>query len=608
MAVAKGISEQRPTIGKPGASIAVTAHERRSATEPLAVAVVLTGDDRSALEPQDDERTRWIGLQVLTGMAVLSALVSVLVVGSTLAVGVAQRRREFGLLRAIGATPRQVRAMVYGEALVVGVAATAAGVAAGALLAPLLGAVLVDVGFEPEGFTVALSPLPIAGSFAAGVAGTLVAVWSASRRAAKVAPLEALREAEVDDRPMPRVRWIIGLALCALGVASAAGSDPEGAFVMSGLVAAIGVISGLALLSPVVVPPLARVLSWPLTRGRGAIGMLVRENARTSVRRTAATATPVLVTVGCAVLITGMVQTTAAGFAAVRATTIRADAVIVPDGTPGLTDASSGESSLFSALFEPNGDPLSAIGATPELLSLAGNTTGPLEELRRDDRILVADWLAEDRGLQIGSTLPVSFEDGTSARLTVAGTVQDAGADVLISRDLLRRHDPAVLADEAFVVGAAPAPGPGTRVVDVTAFAAEADAEEDRLVWIATLLLVVVSTAYAGVAIVNTMVMSAAGRGRDLEVLRLSGATPQQVRGTLAAESVLVVLLGAGLGAVVALPALLGIRGAFATAMRADVPLVIPWPLILGVIAACLVLAAGASVLAARSATTKVGA
>nr|WP_062332369.1 FtsX-like permease family protein [Herbidospora sakaeratensis] len=564
---------------------------------------VLTGDDRSLLESRDDERTRWIGMQVLTGMFVLSALVSVLVVGSTFAVGVAQRRREFGLLRAVGATPRQVRAMVYGEALVVGVAATAAGVAAGALLAPVLGGVLVDVGFEPAGFTVGLSPLPLAGSFAGGVVLTLVAVWSASRRAARVSPLEALREADVDNRPMPRLRWITGLALCALGVASAVGSDSEGAFVMSGLVAAVGVIAGLALLSPVVVPPVARLASWPFTRGRGALGMLVRENARSAVRRTAATATPVLVTVGCAVLITGMVQTTAAGFAAVRATTIRADAVVVPDGTPGLTDASGGDSSLFSALFEANGDPLSVLGATPELLDKAGETSGPLDELRHDDRILLADWLAEERGLRPGAVLPVSFEDGTSARLTVAGTVQNADADALVSRELLRKHDPVVLADEAYVVGAATDPGPGARVVDVATYAAEADAEEDRLVWIATLLLVVVSTAYAGVAIVNTMVMSAAGRVRDLEVLRLSGATPRQVRGTVAAESALVVLIGAGLGLVVALPALLGIRGAFAEAMRTDVPLVIPWPLIGGLIAVCLVLAAGSSMLAA---TTKV--
>ncbi|WP_062436376.1 FtsX-like permease family protein [Herbidospora daliensis] len=596
------VSGQEPAFA--GSPTADATMPPTSVTPSQKVGDVLTGDDRSVLESRDDERTRWIGMQVLTGMFVLSALVSVLVVGSTFAVGVAQRRREFGLLRAVGATPRQVRAMVYGEALVVGVAATAAGVAAGALLAPMLGGVLVDVGFEPAGFTVGLSLLPLAGSFAGGVVLTLVAVWSASRRAARVSPLEALREADVDNRPMPRLRWITGLALCALGVASAVSSDSEGAFVMSGLVAAVGVIAGLALLSPVVVPPVARLASWPFTRGRGAVGMLVRENARSSVRRTAATATPVLVTVGCAVLITGMVQTTAAGFAAVRATTIRANAVIVPDGTPGLTDASGGDSSLFSAVFEANGDPLSVLGATPELLEKAGDTSGPLDVLRPDDRILLADWLAEERGLRPGAVLPVSFEDGTSARLTVAGTVENADADALVSRDLLRRHDPAVLADEAYVVGAAADPGPGARVVDVATYAAEADAEEDRLVWIATLLLVVVSTAYAAVAIVNTMVMSAAGRGRDLEVLRLSGATPRQVRGTVAAESGLVVLLGAGLGLVVALPALFGIRGAFAEAMNAEVPLVIPWPFIGGLIAVCLVLAAGSAVLAA---TTKVG-
>ncbi|GIH22663.1 ABC transporter permease [Acrocarpospora phusangensis] len=597
-------------VTEPGADIAAVAVAARAVAGGAH-----TGDGRSVLETREHERTRWIGLQVLTGMALLSAFVSTLVVGTTFAVGVAQRRREFGLLRAVGATPRQVRRMVYGEALIVGVIATAAGAAAGALLGPVLGDVLIAAGFEPPGFAVRISPLPLAGSFATGVLVTLVGVWSASRRAARVRPLEALREAEVDDRPMPRVRWIAGAACCALGLAAAAdaaasdGSDP---FVMSGLLAAMGVIAGLALLSPAVVPPVARLVSWPLARGRGATGMLVRENALTAVRRTAATATPVLITVGCAVLITGMVQTTAAGFAAVRATTIRADTVIVPDGTPGLTDAAASaagaESSLFSAVYQPDGDPLSAIGATSELLERAGDAqvvSGSLEALRSDDQVLVAEWLAEDRGLRPGSALPVSFEDGTSASLTVGGVVREADADVLLSRELLRRHDAAALATEAYVAGVPAPPGPGARVVDVPTYSAEADAEEDRLVWIATVLLVAVSTAYAGVALVNTMVMSAAGRVRDLAVLRLSGATGRQVLGTVAAESVLVVLLGTGLGLVVALPALLGMRGAFATAMAADVPLVVPWPLILGVIGACLVLAACAAVLAARPAVRR---
>ncbi len=150
----------------------------------------------------------------------------------------------------------------------------------------------------------------------------------------------------------------------------------------------MGVIAGLALLSPVVVPPVARLVSSALRRGRGAVGMLVRENARTAVRRTAATATPVLVTVGCAVLITGMVQTTAAGFAAVRATTIRADAVIVPDGTPGLTDAAGGESSLFSASSSRTAT-LSARSAPPRN-SWREPVRPPARStpLRHDDRIL----------------------------------------------------------------------------------------------------------------------------------------------------------------------------------------------------------------------------
>ncbi|MEO3811507.1 ABC transporter permease [Sphaerisporangium sp. B11E5] len=600
-------------VTEPGADVAAVA--AAAGTAAGATGVVRTGDGRSVLETREHERTRWIGMQVLTAMAVLSAFVAILVVSSTFAVGVAQRRREFGLLRAVGATPRQVWRMVYAEALVVGVTATAGGVAAGALLGPVLGDVLVTAGFEPPGFAVRLSPLPLAGSFAVGVIGTPAGVWWASRRAARVRPLEALREAEVDDRPMPRVRWITGAACCALGLAAAADaglSDGSDAFVTSGLLAAMGVIAGLALLSPAVVPPVARLVSWPFARGRGATGMLVRENALTAVRRTAATATPVLITVGCAVLITGMVQTTAAGFAQVRATTIRADTVIVPDGTPGLTDAAASaagaQSSLFTAVFQPDGDPLSAIGATPELLERAGDVqvvSGSLDALRSDDRVLVAEWLAEERGLRPGSTLEVSFEDGTSASPTVAGVVREADADVLLSRELLRRHDPVALAEEAYVAGTPTPPGPGARVVDVPTYSAEADAEEDRLVWIATVLLVVVSTAYAGVAIVNTMVMSAAGRVRDLAVLRQSGATPRQVLGTVAAESMFVVLLGTGMGLVVALPALLGMRRAFATAMNTDVPLVVPWPLILGVIATCLTLATCAAVLAARPAARR---
>ncbi|WP_199565388.1 FtsX-like permease family protein [Spongiactinospora rosea] len=612
-AVAEGV-RVIGVVTEPGADVAAVASAVRTAVG--AQGRVYTGEARGALESRDDERTRWIGMQILTGMGALSAFVSIFVVASTFAFGVAQRRREFGLLRAVGATPRQVRRMVYGEALVVGGVAAACGVALGAVLGPMLGDLLVSAGFEPVGFEVRVSAPPLAGAFAVGLLVALLGVGSAARRAARVRPLEALREAAVDDRPMPRARWIAGAAFCVLGVGAAFASavaGPEG-LVTSGLYAAMAMIVGVALLAPAVVPFVARALTWPLDRGRGALGMLVRESALTAVRRTASTATPVLVTVGFAVLITGMVQTTAASFAASRTTAIRTDAVIMPDGVPGLSDAaaaaSGGESALFSALYEVNGEALSAIGATPALLARAGEiraVSGSLAALG-GDRVFVSPWLAKDRGLRAGSALRVTFEDGTPGTLRVEGVAENVGADVLLARDTARAHDKAALADVAYVARATPVPpGMGARPADLGTYAAQADAEEDRLVWTFTVLLVVVSTAYAAVAVANTLMMAAAGRRRDLRVLRLSGATGRQVLGTVAAESALAVILGSALGLVVAIPALLGLRSGYSGLISRDVPLVVPWDLIAGVAGVCLVLAAGAAVLTARPALRTAG-
>jgi putative ABC transport system permease protein len=128
---------------------------------------VLTGDDRSALEPRADARTRWVGMQLLAALAALAGFVTVFVVASTFGYAVAQRRRELGLLRVVGATPRQVRRMLVGEALVVGAASSATGLALGAVLAPVLGGVLITAGFEPASYQVRCAAWPVAASLAA---------------------------------------------------------------------------------------------------------------------------------------------------------------------------------------------------------------------------------------------------------------------------------------------------------------------------------------------------------------------------------------------------------------------------------------------------------
>jgi putative ABC transport system permease protein len=130
---------------------------------------VLTGAERDSLEPVSVTRVRWIGAQLLIAVVTLGAFVAVFVVASTCALGAAQRRREIGLLRAVGATPGQVRRMMYAETLVIAVLASLAGLPLGALTAPLLAGPFVAAGLEPAGFTVTVRPLALAGAFALGV-------------------------------------------------------------------------------------------------------------------------------------------------------------------------------------------------------------------------------------------------------------------------------------------------------------------------------------------------------------------------------------------------------------------------------------------------------
>jgi putative ABC transport system permease protein len=572
----------------PGADTAATAAAARRTVG--GDGRVLSGADRAALEPRADARTRWIGMQVLTGLAALAGFVTVFVVASTFAFAVALRRRELGLLRTIGATPRQVRRMLYGEALAVGAAASAAGVVLGAALAPALGGVLVDVGFEPASYQVRIAAWPVAVSLAAGPVLALLGVWAASRRAGRVRPLEALREAAVEDRPMGRVRWAAGLLCTAAGLALAVGTATsadmaEGAtFALYG---AMALVLGGATLAPAIVAPVVRLLTWPLRNARGATGLLVREGALTARRRTAGTAAPVLLTVAFAIMVSGMVATSADAYAARRAERVDAGAILVPDATPGLSDtavAAAGGAPLLASTVYANGtDPVTVSGVD------------------RDDAA-VTRGLADRYGWATGHTVRLVFADGETVPLRVAEVVPDGSAptDLLLPRATVRAHDPSALASAAYLPRSLPVPpGVGARVVDVATYAAEADRAEDRLVWIFTLLLIGVSAGYGALAVANTLLMSAVHRTRDYAVLHLAGATRRQVAWTAAVESAVVVAIGTLLGGTVAVAALVSIRAGLSDQMGAPVDLVVPWPVVGGVIGLCLLLAVLASTLPA---------
>ena len=162
----------------------------------------LTGSRRSELESPRDQRIRADAGSILATMTSVAVFVAVFVVASTFAFGVAQRRREFGLLRAVGATPGQIRRTVYAEALMVGFLASATGAALGAVLIHPFTGLLVRARLLPPGPSVSVPVWVLAVAASVGVFVALAGVWSASRRAGKVRPLEALREAAVEKRTM----------------------------------------------------------------------------------------------------------------------------------------------------------------------------------------------------------------------------------------------------------------------------------------------------------------------------------------------------------------------------------------------------------------------
>ncbi|MEU7917396.1 ABC transporter permease [Micromonospora zamorensis] len=572
---------------------------------------VLTADARGALEPRNDARTRWIGMQVLTATAALAGFVTVFVVASTFAFTIAQRRRELGLLRAVGATGRQVRRMVYGEALVVGASGGIVGLLVGGGLAPLLGWLLVDAGFEPSTFRVGYEPWPVALSLVAGPVISLLAVWSASRRAARVRPLEALREAAVEQRPIGRLRVATGALLVAVGVALSVGTATADEARVAGqyaLYAVMALVAGATVLSPAVVGPVVRLLRSPVRRRGGAIGMLVRGGALTATRRTASTAAPVLLTVAFAVLVSGMVRTTTAAYAAGRADNVNAGWIVLPDRAPGLSDqavaATGGTALLPTTVFRtdpgtvPADRPLTALGVEPAGFAAANRAltvvAGSLDDLRGDDTVVVT----ASANLRPSEPYAVVLADGTLVSLRVVAVVTDASlpGDLLVPRAVVRTHDPSALTSTVYVRDRI-APPVGARIVDVATWAAEADAAEDRLVWLFTLLLIGVSAGYGAIAVANTLLLAAAGRAADLRLIRMAGATRRQVVWLVTAESALVVLIGALLGGAVAFVGLLSIRAGLAEQVGAPVDLVVPWSVVAGVVGLCLLLAALASVL-----------
>ncbi|OMI87136.1 ABC transporter permease [Streptomyces sp. M1013] len=590
---------------------------------------VLTGDERRYADADPNRDAEALtALNALFGTAGgVTAFVSVFVVASTFAFAVAQRRREFGLLRTAGATPGQLRRAVVAEAALVGVLASGTGCVLGAYGAPPLVSWVVGEGLAPAWFRVGGHTWPFHLAFWAGLLVALCGVVAASWRAGRTAPVEALREASVDTGAMTRGRWLFGAALLLTALVTlvlALADDPGDLLHRKTYVTRpMLLIAAAALLAPVAVRPLTRLLTWLPARLPGARGLLARENAAAGVRRTAALAAPVLVTVALTGSLLGAVATLDGAKAAeARERTTAAFVATAPPGAgfdaaaverlravPGARISPSASSTVYVledgvALIRSDARAVADPGA------LAATTRLPLAQGRvtaLDDHSIIVNEEWEEH--TVGRSVRVRLGDGTARTLRIAAVMRtgtgDNGVYVTAANAAgapVDRVDVA-LADgaDADTVAAGlreAVAASGGRVASGDEWAAAASSGPGSATRAGLLLVLGIALLYTGISVVNTLLMATSDRVRDLAVLRLAGATDGQLLRLVAVESLTVAAAGALLGLVVAGLDLAGTGAALGLLSVPAAP-VMPWAAVGTAAGACAVLAVVASVVPA---------
>ncbi|MEU7133063.1 ABC transporter permease [Streptomyces sp. NPDC046261] len=582
--------------------------------------------------------------KLLSFMAGMAGFVSVFVVASTFAFAVAGRRRESAVLRAVGATPQQVRVLILGEALVVAVAAAACGSLLGLAIAPLMARWLVSRGVAPEGFGIHPAPGPLLIAAGIGVVVALLGAYAAARRAGRVRPVEALNDAVVDRKVMTVGRWLFALAFLALFVTvllllitmpAALRQDPQlrdpRNMPVWSLLIDILAIPAVALFAPLLVPPLVRLLTLPVPLAPGAVGLLARQNALAAVRRTVSTATPVFLAVG----LTGSVVGSTAAFGDARAAqtraALRAQYVVEPEGSGALSASAlrhvkelpgARVTALGSTLVSDLGGGVVSGGAeaaTTSATVVDGDLTaawrvkteaGSLADLKGASVAVSAD-LAQANGWQTGDRLSAGLPDGASVTLRLVAVVTPllSLSEVLLPYDAVAAH----LADRApataYITTEPGAPAPVLPAADrVTVTAAESrgaagDDPRARYDWIALLAILGPAVLYALIAIVNTMMMSTGDRLQDFATLRLTGGNDRQVLSMVGVEALLTVATATALALLVTVGTQLSTLSLIDHRILTDgttLPFRLPWGVIAGSAAVGLALALVSSILPAR--------
>lgn len=563
----------------------------------------------------------------LLGFSGISLFVAAFLIYNTFAMLVAQRGKEMALLRAVGASRRQVLTSVLLEAFVLALVAAAIGVGLGYLLARLLTAGLQQVGLSLTS-GVELTPQAVVTAVVLAIVVTVLSALLPALRAAHTPPVAALREATTPVERPGKVRSIIGglLAVAALvGLGTSFGDDPSVSLVaLSALVLLIATV----LLAPLIAKGAARA-SGGLMRVGGVSGQLAGRNAERGPRRVAATASALLIGLALVTTVAVVVASARESINQLIDRAFGADYIVsTQTGNPfsqgiatKLRDVSGVEyvlsQSLGPARVDGEDQLITAIGGGPvSAVFELDVTAGEVGELTQGTAIVDEEWAA-DADVGVGDRVTALFPSGQSRAFTITGvfvppeagllsgviipkedyrSVGGAAQDTLLYIALAPDADPATVLPD---IEAVTDENPLLQVLDQTQIKEQNSQQIDNLLYLIYGMLGL-SIIIAALGVVNTMALSVLERTREIGLLRAVGASRRQVRRMIRWEAVLVAFTGALVGVLIGLIAGVALRQAL-SGDGIDV-LVIPIVTVLVILSLAIVLGILAAALPARRA------
>ncbi|HEX2179656.1 MAG TPA: FtsX-like permease family protein [Actinomycetota bacterium] len=516
----------------------------------------------------------------------ISLFVGAFLIFNTFSITVAQRTREFALLRALGASGRQVTGAVFLEALLIGIFASVVGIVFGFGIAVALNALLSTFGIDLPNEGMVFLPRTALVAAVVGIGVTLVASIAPARRAARISPMAALRESAPRASRFSLRRTLIGLAVTLLGIG----------VLMAGLFADVGrpvelvgagafvTFLGVAVLAPLFAGSLANVIGAPIQVLRTP-GKLARRNAARNPKRTAATAAALMIGLALVGLVSILGESLKASTNEVLDESLKADFTIAGGGFGAPTFISPEMSKEVAALPEVaaatplrlgqfrNADERSlfAVGTDPANLDQVTDvevTEGSLDDLGPDEVLLYHE-LAGELGLEVGDPFVMQFAATGNQEMTVAGIFENKSliqSDYLLALSTFEANFPDRVDFQVLVKvseGVSPAAArraienvledyPSVELEDQTETKERSASQVNQLLQMVNVLLAM-SILIALFGITNTLALSVFERTRELGLLRAVGMARRQTRAMVRWEAVIISIIGAALGLVIGL-------------------------------------------------------